>query len=86
MDEQLQLTSVISENSFVVNEEEILERILPKLFSADFANKSSLINALKEAGLNDDAKDQELIDSCDDYANMVELQRLEDECGGESHD
>ena len=25
MDEQLQLTSVISENSFVVNEEEILE-------------------------------------------------------------
>ena len=29
---------------------------------------------------------QELIDSCKDYANMVELQRLEDEYGGESHD
>ena len=27
---------------------------------------------------------QELIDSCDDYANMVELQRLEDEYGGEA--
>ena len=29
---------------------------------------------------------QELIDSCKDYANMVELQRLEDECGGERND
>ena len=29
---------------------------------------------------------QELIDSCKDYANMVELQRLEDEYGGESHE
>ena len=29
---------------------------------------------------------QELIDSCKDYANMGELQRLEDEYGGESHE